>query len=74
MILLDFNVIKISEESMRSLEDRKWVDDQMIAISFDIKQNEVNKTTDKEFFVSPSTTQLIRKSKDNRVIPRQFRQ
>ena len=65
MNLLDFNVIKISEESMRSLEDRKWVDDQMIAISLDIKQNEVNKTTDKVLFVSPSTTQLIRKSKDN---------
>ena len=36
----------------------------MINISFAIKQNEVNKTTDKIIFVSPAITQLIRKSKD----------
>ena len=49
---------------MRSLEDTQWVDDQMIKISFAIKQNEVNKATDKILFVSPSITQLIRKSSD----------
>ena len=64
MNVLDFKLMKISEESLTSLEDTQWVDDQMIKISFAIKQNEVNKATDKILFVSPSITQLIRKSKD----------
>ena len=40
------------------------MDDQIIKFLFAIKQNEVNKATDNIIFVSPSITQLIRKSKD----------
>merc|ERR1711874_665897 len=61
MNVLDFTAMKISEESLKSLEDTRWVDDQMIYISLALKQNEINKATDKILFVSPSITQLIRK-------------
>ena len=64
MNVLDFTVMKISEESLKSLEDTQWVDDQMIYISLAMKQNEVDRATDKILFVSPSITQLIRKSTD----------
>ena len=57
MNILDFKVMKISKESLTSLEDTQWVDDQMINISFALKQNEVNKTMDKILFESPSITQ-----------------
>ena len=64
MNVLDFTAMKISEEILKSLEDTQWVDDQMIYISLALKQNEINKATDKILFVSPSITQLIRKSTD----------
>ena len=34
MNVLDFKGMKISKESLKSLEDTQWVDDQMIKISF----------------------------------------
>merc|ERR1712105_472457 len=64
MNVLDFTAMKISEESLKSLEDTQWVDDQMIYISLAFKQYKINKATDKIIFVSPSITQLIRKSTD----------
>ena len=64
MNVLDFKGMKISKESLKSLEDTQWVDDQMIKISFSFKQNEVDKITDKILFVSPSVAQLIRMSKN----------
>ena len=56
MNVLDLKVMKISKESLTSLEDTQWVDDQMINISFALKQNEIDKITNKIIFVSPSIT------------------
>ena len=64
MNVWDFKVMNISKESLTSLENTQWVDDDIIKISLALKQKEVNKTTDKILFVSPSITQLIRVSKD----------
>ena len=62
MDICDFKVMNVSKESLMSLENSQWVDDDIIKISLALKQKEVNKTTDKILFVSPSITQLIRVS------------
>ena len=43
-------------------------DDDMIKLSLALKQKEIYKFTDKILFVSPAITQLIRASKDGKVI------
>ena len=54
MNVLDFKVMNISKESLTSLENTQWVDDQMINISLALKQKEVDKITDKILWVHPS--------------------
>ena len=66
MDIWDFKVMNVSKESLTSLENSQWVDDDIIKISLALKQKEINKTTDKILFVSPSITQLIRVS-DNKM-------
>ena len=52
MNVLDFKVMNISKESLTSLENTQWVDNQMINISLALK--EVDKITDKRKLIRGS--------------------